>query len=90
MSITLCEWMVIKELAKDGASNKTIGERLGITEDTVKVHMKAALNNLDLPYRTRTSLALWFIRTKPAKPELQKQSNGKWGYRGSDLHAAGN
>ncbi len=42
-----------------GETNKVIARRLGITEATVKVHLKAVLRKLNL--RNRTQAAIWAI-----------------------------
>lgn len=43
----------------DGHSNKVIGRDLGITDATVKVHLKAALRKIDA--QNRTQAAIWAI-----------------------------
>lgn len=43
----------------DGASNKRIANRLGITEATVKVHVKALLRKIDAANRTQA--AVWAL-----------------------------
>ena len=43
----------------NGLSNKLIGDRLGITEGTVKVHMKNLLQKLNL--RSRVEAAVWAL-----------------------------
>lgn len=40
----------------DGRMNKQIGAELGISEGTVKVHMKSILRKLGLPRRTQAAL----------------------------------
>ena len=40
-----------------GASNKLIANRLGITEATVKVHLKTLLRKIDV--NNRTQAAIW-------------------------------
>lgn len=42
----------ILKLVADGKSNKVIGDQLGITEGTVKSHVKSLLNKLKVPGRT--------------------------------------
>jgi two-component system NarL family response regulator len=44
--------MEILKLVADGQSNKEIGNELGITEGTVKTHVKSVLNKLGVPGRT--------------------------------------
>lgn len=46
-------------MISEGMSNKMIGNKLGITESTVKVHVKNILNKLEL--RTRVEAAVWVI-----------------------------
>jgi two-component system nitrate/nitrite response regulator NarL len=43
----------------DGAANKVIGRNLGITEATVKVHVKSILRKLNLTNRTQA--AIWVV-----------------------------
>jgi DNA-binding NarL/FixJ family response regulator len=52
MELTGRELEILEELAK-GRSNKGIGERLGITEGTVKLHMKSILSKLCVDDRTQ-------------------------------------
>jgi two-component system nitrate/nitrite response regulator NarL len=47
----------ILQLLVTGASNKLIGNRLGITEATVKVHLKTLLRKIDV--NNRTQAAIW-------------------------------
>ena len=42
----------IIKLIAEGNSNKEIGDRLGITEGTVKTHVKGLLKKLKAPGRT--------------------------------------
>lgn len=49
----------ILQLIVKGMSNKLIGNKLGITEGTVKVHVKNTLRKLNL--RSRLEAALWAI-----------------------------
>lgn len=46
-------------MISEGNSNKMIGNKLGITESTVKVHVKSILSKLGL--RTRVEAAVWVI-----------------------------
>lgn len=43
----------------DGSSNKVIGRQLGITEATVKIHMKSLVRKLGV--QNRTQAALWAL-----------------------------
>jgi len=45
----------VLELLSTGASNREIGERLSITENTVKAHIHAILDKLSLPNRTEAA-----------------------------------
>lgn len=50
----------ILRLVMDGKSNKVIGRQLGISDGTVKVHMKHILKKLQL--KTRVEAAVWAIK----------------------------
>ncbi|WP_462379226.1 two-component system response regulator NarL [Pseudomonas sp. Marseille-QA0892] len=56
--LTERERQVLK-MVVNGLSNKLIGDRLGITEGTVKVHMKNLLQKLNL--RSRVEAAVWAL-----------------------------
>lgn len=56
---------VLRRLA-DGEANKVISRRLGITEATVKVHIKAILRKLHLSNRTQA--AIWAVTTGLSDP----------------------
>jgi len=61
-SLTKREKEVLRLIAK-GNSNKMIGRKLGITEGTVKVHVKNLLNSLQL--RSRVEAAVWALEHLP-------------------------
>jgi two-component system nitrate/nitrite response regulator NarL len=56
--LTLREREILSMLTR-GGSNKVIARELGVTEGTVKVHMKGILKKLRL--RSRTEAAVWAI-----------------------------
>ena len=56
LDLTDRERQVLKMIAS-GSSNKVIGNKLGITEGTVKVHVKDLLHKLGL--RSRVEAAVW-------------------------------
>jgi two-component system nitrate/nitrite response regulator NarL len=56
VELTERERQVLKTIA-GGFSNKVIGHKLGITEGTVKVHVKNLLHKLGL--RSRVEAAVW-------------------------------
>lgn len=56
--VTAAQRAVIGELTRDGASNRTIGQRLFITEDTVKCHVRAAMKATGCGSRTALAVAL--------------------------------
>lgn len=58
MDLTAREQEVLQLIA-DGNSNKMIGYHLGITEGTVKVHVKNVLQKLGL--RSRVEAAIWVM-----------------------------
>lgn len=51
----------ILECLLDGHSNKMIAHRLGITESTVKIHMKSLLRKINV--QNRTQAAIWAMET---------------------------
>lgn len=57
-NLTSREMQVVRMIAK-GHSNKMIGNELGISESTVKVHVKHILNKTNL--RTRVDVAVWAV-----------------------------
>lgn len=59
-NLTNRELQVIKMIAK-GHSNKMIGNELGISESTVKVHVKHILNKTNL--RTRVDVSVWAVNS---------------------------
>ncbi len=64
------ELMVVPHL-RGGLSNKEIARELGITEATVKVHVKALLRKAGL--RNRTQLAMW-VAGIAAEPPITAES----------------
>ena len=55
----------VLKLVSEGESNKIIGDQLGITEGTVKTHVKSMLNKLKVPGRTaavREAVHLGIVR----------------------------
>ncbi len=58
LDLTDRERQVLKMIAA-GSSNKVIGNKLGITEGTVKVHVKNLLHKLGL--RSRVEAAVWAL-----------------------------
>lgn len=59
-NLTSRELQVVKMITK-GHSNKMIGNELGISESTVKVHVKHILNKTNL--RTRVDVAVWAVNS---------------------------
>lgn len=53
------EFAVARAFGHDGASNREIGTRLFITEDTVKSHMKVLLKKVDVRDRSGLAVAIW-------------------------------
>lgn len=52
---------MLRQIAK-GQSNKMIARKLGITEGTVKVHVKNLLHKLGL--RSRVEAAVWVLENE--------------------------
>lgn len=71
--VTPAQADVIAELACDGPTNRQIGERLGITEDTVKRHIRDALSRTG--YDNRTALAVALLR---GQLRLRTTDNRDW------------
>jgi len=67
--LTRREIEILRHLAK-GKSNKVIAKALGITEATVKVHIKNLLKKLSL--RTRVEAAIWALENKVVSNSLFK------------------
>jgi len=59
--LTKREVEILRHITR-GDSNKVIGKALGITEATVKVHIKNLLKKLSL--RTRVEAAVWAVKNK--------------------------
>ncbi|MCW8877084.1 MAG: two-component system response regulator NarL [Kangiellaceae bacterium] len=59
--LTHREMEILKQIAT-GGSNKVIANKLGITEGTVKVHVKNLLKKLGL--KTRVEAAVWAVEQK--------------------------
>ena len=57
-SLTQREFEILRSIAA-GNSNKVIARNLGITEGTVKVHVKNMLRKLGL--KTRVEAAVWAV-----------------------------
>jgi DNA-binding NarL/FixJ family response regulator len=51
---------IVRQLAKNGGSNKEIADELGYSETTPRTHICEALKITGL--HSRTALALWWIR----------------------------
>lgn len=80
ITISRAQRAVLVELTRDGANNKVIANRLGLSEDTIKSHIKAVLAKL--PHiNDRCALAVALLRrsvitktlTQPGAPPPGKQ-----------------
>lgn len=56
--LTRSELEVLKQLVRDGADNATIGQRLYVTEETVKTHMSRLLRKTGMGSRTALAVAV--------------------------------
>ena len=63
-SLTRREEEVLRELSRDGATNKDIARRLGIREGTVAAHIAEAMRRTGAA--TRTELVILLIRAGEA------------------------
>lgn len=57
VTLTRAEASVLAELVCDGASNREIADRLGVTEHTVRSHIKRVMRAFDRPCRTAVAVA---------------------------------
>jgi two-component system nitrate/nitrite response regulator NarL len=57
-TLTNREWEIVKLIA-DGLSNKMIANTLGITDGTVKVHVRNLMTKLNM--RSRLEAAVWYL-----------------------------
>jgi len=55
------EHEVLRELMADGASNKEIGARLGLSKATVRIHIKSIMDRLGARNRAH-AVILWSLR----------------------------
>jgi len=60
ISINQQQRRVLGELTRDGATNKEIAERLGLTPETVRTHMQALL--LAFRVKNRTAVVVLCLR----------------------------
>lgn len=56
--LSLPAYEVVRELAHDGASNAEIGDRLGLTIDAVKAHIKVAMAETGCANRTELAVRI--------------------------------
>jgi DNA-binding NarL/FixJ family response regulator len=59
VTVTRMERRVLDELLRDGPPNGEIGERLHITEDTVKSHIKNILSKTGATNRTQLAVRVF-------------------------------
>jgi DNA-binding NarL/FixJ family response regulator len=60
VTLTRSQVRVLVELSRDGATNRQIAERLGVTEQNIKFHLMNIMALVGC--KTRTALALWWVR----------------------------
>lgn len=61
MPLLICtgkQWDVLVELCRDGASNETIGRRLGLKMETIRTHIKNMLQKAGFTNRTELAVAV--------------------------------
>ena len=64
--ITAAQANVLRELIDDGGTNRQIGRRLGLAEDTIKTHMKGLLAAAKVPDRTALAVGVATGLIRPA------------------------
>jgi DNA-binding NarL/FixJ family response regulator len=74
--VTPAQKLVLDCLLEDGADNRTIGRRLGSSEETVKTHVRDLLRRFDVPNRTALVCEILHRRVTVAV-ETQQQRNHK-------------
>jgi DNA-binding CsgD family transcriptional regulator len=57
--VTYRQYTVLRAMLFDGASNRQIGNRLLLTEDTIKTHMRRIFTLLDVRDRLGACIAIW-------------------------------
>lgn len=63
---------VLREFLRDGATNKVIGQRLFVTEDTVKTHMKRLFEKAGVHDRAALAVAVLRGQIVPAVRIFQR------------------
>lgn len=61
MRVTLTEnqWLIARALLLDGASNRLVAQRMHLTEDTIKTHMKKLFSKGGAITRTELAIKVW-------------------------------
>lgn len=55
----------VAELIARGLGNRDIASRLGVSRETVKVHVRQAAGRIGSAMEPRETLAVWFYLTHP-------------------------
>jgi DNA-binding NarL/FixJ family response regulator len=85
-SLTEREWEVLRLVAA-GHTNREIANRLVITENTVKFHMRGILDKLHL--RNRTEVAAWVAEPTGRPGPILRDTDHPWDHPSGELTSLG-
>lgn len=75
--VSPAERAVLVELTRDGAANKVIANRLGVTDDTIKCHIKNVLSRIPhINDRTALSVALLRGAVRTERKDSKRPGSG--------------
>jgi DNA-binding NarL/FixJ family response regulator len=58
IDVTRAMWRTVTELCRDGAGNRQIGRRLGVTENTAKRHLHRVMTAAGMTTRAQLAVAV--------------------------------
>lgn len=69
MKLTAQEYDLLDAVAR-GLSGDEVAERVGLTGGTTRVYLSKLYKKIGV--RNKTEAAVWFLRTRPPKPKINK------------------